>query len=396
MNKEEFINWIDSLKKAEPILEEFQNKAKEKLKENGLPHKASEEWRITNLNRFKSIFNLPINNKKQSQNIKINCQEILNLNNLPKGIKILEEHEVYQYYSQSITPEGDENNLLNTLNSAVNTSILGLSINSEDIISLELNISNLEKELNPTKIIIIVEKDSKLNILQIIEGSLLSAHSHLIEIYLKENAIVNHNIIAIGKESSSLLANIEVKQEVKSNYSLISFQEGWYLSRLEKRILQLKGNAKTTIKSLSIAKGNQELATHTVVKFKGPNGSLNQLNKAIIDNNSHYIFNGLIEVPQIAQRTNASQLSKNLLLSSKGRINTTPKLKIIADDVKCNHGATICQLDEDQIFYLKSRGLNKDDSNSLLIKGFCKEITDQLELKNNDCSYLSKYLEKST
>ena len=90
--------------------------------------------------------------------------------------------------------------------------------------------------------------------------------------------------------------------------------------------------------------------------------NLNQLNKSIVDNNAHYIFNGLIEVPEIAQKTQASQLSKNLILSSNGRINTSPKLKIIADDVKCNHGATISQLEDEQRFYLQSRGINKAEA----------------------------------
>ena len=189
---------------------------------------------------------------------------------------------------------------------------------------------------------------------------------------------------------------MEIKQEENSNYSLLTFQEGWSLSRLETSVLQAKGKANTTLKSLSIAKNDQELSTHTCVKFKGPNGYLNQLNKSIVDNDAHYIFNGLIEVPQIAQKTQASQLSKNLLLSSNGRINASPKLKIIADDVKCSHGATISQLEEEQIFYLQSRGINKDKANSLLIKGFCEEITNDIKFRDNHFSDLSEYLNIST
>ncbi len=392
MKQEEFIHWIDSLEKSEPFLSESQRKAKQSLKEEGLPSKQLEEWRITNIERFKRILKIPIANKKHTQSIKLNFDKTINVKNLPDSIEILSEDEILKYYSNNF--DGN-NNLLNIFNQAINNDIIGLKVKSTNTINLDLTISNLEKELSPTKIIIVVENNCQLNLLQVIKGSILSAHSHLIEIHLKENSTVNHNFVAIGKKLSNLLGTIKVKQKENSNYSLITFQEGWYLSRLEKKIVQLDGKANTTIKSLSIAKDNEELASHTYVKFKGPNGSLNQLNKAIVEDESHYIFDGLIEVPKVAQKTQASQLSKNLLLSSKGRINTIPKLKIIADDVKCSHGATISQLEENQIFYLQSRGINKDQANSLLIKGFCQEITNNIKLTNDENFDLYEHLRNS-
>jgi len=395
MKNEEFINWINSLKKSTALPNKLQRSAKASLKKNGLPHKRLEGWRVSNLNRFKSIFNLPIAEQKHSELIKISLNKILNTNNLPDGIEILTEDEIDHSYFNELDQLGDNKSLINTLNDSTNNSIVGLKVKSNNTVSLDLIITNIEKELAPTKIIIVVENYSQLDILQVINGAQSSAHSHLIEIHLNENSTVNHDFVAIGKESSSLLGTINIKQRRNSNYSLVSFQEGWNLSRLEKEIIQLDGNAKTTIKSLSVAKNNQELATHTSVKFSGPNGHLEQLNKAIVDNDAHYIFNGLIEVPQIAQKTQASQLSKNLILSSNGRINTSPQLKIIADDVKCNHGATISQLEDDQIFYLQSRGINKDQANSLLVKGFCKEITNNIQFRNNNHSYLSDYLVQS-
>ena len=101
----------------------------------------------------------------------------------------------------------------------------------------------------------------------------------------------------------------------------------------------------------------------------------------------------MIEVPKIAQKTEASQLSKNLLLSSKAKVDTSPQLKIIADDVKCNHGATISQLSNEELFYLQSRGINTKKAYQLLINAFCNEIGDNLPIDESACSLLPKALE---
>ena len=107
----------------------------------------------------------------------------------------------------------------------------------------------------------------------------------------------------------------------------------------------------------------------------------------------HSIFKGLIEVPKIAQQTQASQLSKNLLLSSKAKVDTCPQLKITADDVQCNHGATISQLDEEEIFYLQSRGITIQEASNLILKGFCKEIIDSMPFNIQKRAYLNNYID---
>jgi Fe-S cluster assembly protein SufD len=113
-----------------------------------------------------------------------------------------------------------------------------------------------------------------------------------------------------------------------------------------------------------------------------PYGTFNQTHKLILDDSAHGVFNGRVVVPQAAQFTNANQLSRNLLLSPKARVNTKPQLEITADDVKCSHGATISQLEEDELFYLRSRGLDDTSSRQLLIDAFAGEIINQLPLES--------------
>ena len=114
------------------------------------------------------------------------------------------------------------------------------------------------------------------------------------------------------------------------------------------------------------------------MRFGGPEGELDQLQKAVAADRSHSIFNGAIQVPRAAQRTDASQLSRSLLLSRRARVDAKPELEIIADDVKCAHGATISQLQQEELFYLRSRGVDGDDAAALLLRGFCCEVLDRL------------------
>ena len=97
---------------------------------------------------------------------------------------------------------------------------------------------------------------------------------------------------------------------------------------------------------------------------------------------SHSIFNGKVFVPKPAQLTNASQLNRNLLLSPKARVDTKPELQITADNVKCSHGATVSQLEADEIFYLRSRGLTEDDARQLLIDAFVAEIIERIPVQS--------------
>ena len=120
--------------------------------------------------------------------------------------------------------------------------------------------------------------------------------------------------------------------------------------------MQVDGQAETVLKGLAVTGAEQQLATHTAVRFDGPE-ELDQLQKCRAGGQSHAIFNGAISVPRDAQRTNAAQLSRNLLLSDRARVDTKPELEIVADDVRCAHGATVSQLQDDELFYLQSRGI---------------------------------------
>jgi Fe-S cluster assembly protein SufD len=134
----------------------------------------------------------------------------------------------------------------------------------------------------------------------------------------------------------------------------------------------------TTLNGLTLALDTQLADTHSLIHFTQPHCTAQQLNKCIVGDRARGVFNGKIYVPKAAQQTNAAQLSRNLLLSPKARVDTKPQLEIIADDVKCAHGATVSQLDDEEIFYLQSRGLDRESASDLLVKGFASEVLENI------------------
>jgi Fe-S cluster assembly protein SufD len=126
-------------------------------------------------------------------------------------------------------------------------------------------------------------------------------------------------------------------------------------------------------------KGDRHADSHTFIEHIAPNARSNQLYKAILGEQSRSVFNGRVLVHREAQLTNSYQLNKNLILSREARVDTKPQLEIFADDVKCTHGATIGQLDEDQVFYLATRGITKDAATAMLIRGFIDDVLAQIQ-----------------
>ena len=194
------------------------------------------------------------------------------------------------------------------------------------------------------------------------------------------------------EEKSTSICTVAVEQSKNSKYSLHSIHHGWDYARFEPRIIQTEGEASTIIKGLQVTKSKEQIATHSLIRFEGPNGKLNQLQKAVASEYSHCIFNGSIEVPQKAQKTEAAQLSRNLLLSKRARIDTKPELEIVADDVRCTHGATVSQLQDEELFYLLSRGIDNEHANSLLLKGYYDEVISHFPKSSNKWNFIGKLI----
>ena len=173
-------------------------------------------------------------------------------------------------------------------------------------------------------------------------------------------------------------SDLQVQQAPASRYGRTAVVSGWRLARLEPQVCQTEGQAVTTLRDLALARGQASLDLHSRVRFDGPEGRLDQRQRALVDDAAQSVFNGVVQVPREAQRTDAAQLSRHLLLSTRGRVETIPQLEIVADDVRCTHGATVSSLSDDELFYLQSRGVDRGLACRLLTRGFCRPILDDL------------------
>ncbi|BFM39226.1 Fe-S cluster assembly protein SufD [Synechocystis sp. LKSZ1] len=200
------------------------------------------------------------------------------------------------------------------------------------------------------------------------------------EIFLGDNAQLTHLRNQRDSGDSFHIAKTAVNQQKNSHYQLVDINLGAKLSRHNLDVVQQGEQTTTQLFGLTAIAGRQVADTHSAIYLRYSHGTTEQLHKTIVDDYAHGIFNGKVLVPQAAQLTNAAQLNRNLLLSSKARINTKPELQITADNVKCSHGATVSQLEADELFYLRSRGLNDADARHLLIDAFAGEILQRLPL----------------
>jgi Fe-S cluster assembly protein SufD len=200
------------------------------------------------------------------------------------------------------------------------------------------------------------------------------------EIAVGENASVRHLRLQSESASAFHIATCGVRAARDGCYSNVSVSLGARISRYNLNVLQTAEGTRFEIDGLALISGRQLADTHSFLDHAQPHGRSRQLHKCIAGGAAHAVFNGKILVRPGAQRTDSAQESRNLLLSDRAHVDTKPQLEIFADDVKCAHGATVGQLDAEQIFYLKSRGLSEPTARDLLTFAFSAEIVERIGL----------------
>ncbi|MGB1621433.1 MAG: Fe-S cluster assembly protein SufD [Synechococcus sp.] len=369
----------------EGVLEPVQARGRAALERLGLPTRRQEPWRLTDLKRLAAVAEMtpvqapverPMPAAAAVRLVLDGISDPLAGVTLPDGISPVQSTDLQQALGHTLDCCSCAEDWPVEFNHATTTQVLALRIHGS-VPPLELVICGGEG-LASTRVLLLLEEKAELELLEVVLADGASAHSHVFEAHLGQEARLRHGVLATADGTASLLAHLAVEQEPRSTYALTSVVEGWAFGRMEPRVVQVDGQAQTTLKGLAVTNGEQQLATHTAVRFDGPEGELDQLQKCLAAGRSHTIFNGAITVPREAQRTNAAQLSRNLLLSDRARVDTKPELEIVADDVRCAHGATVSQLQEDELFYLQSRGIAAADAAALLLQGACQEIVEQL------------------
>ncbi|WOD39489.1 Fe-S cluster assembly protein SufD [Nodosilinea sp. E11] len=231
--------------------------------------------------------------------------------------------------------------------------------------------------------LVVAESGSAVTLIEDFWGDSTADHftNAVTELWLDANAQVTHSRIQREGAGTFHIGKTVVTQARDSQYVGTAVDFGAKLARHNWEIYQTGEQTTTRLYSIAAITATQQADTHSLVALSHPYGTVEQEHKTIVDGQAHSVFNGRMAVAQKAQSTSASQLNRNLLLSDKARVDTKPQLEIVADNVKCAHGATVSQLQADEIFYLQSRGISADAAQRLLIYGFAMEILERIEVE---------------
>ncbi|AFY34640.1 Fe-S cluster assembly protein SufD [Calothrix sp. PCC 7507] len=405
----ELLNRV-TITKSTGWLQEVRQHATNWVRHSTIPTTREEEWRFTDLSSLRKVqFNVEtgkftsvqpdiLPEAANSRLVFVNgvyAPELSAIADLPPGIVVGNlteltvdiQKRVSQYLAQA---EGAQE-VFTALNTAGLTDaavvLVDKNVAVETLIHLVfMTVAGETATISQPRCLVVAESGSSVTLVEEYrnfsstekEGVYLT--NAVTEIWLAENAQVSHTRVVRESAEAFHIGKTAVTQARDSRYSSHAITLGGKLSRHNLEILQTGEQTETTLNGLTMIWERQLGDTHSAIALNHPYGVSQQLHKCIVGDRAHAVFNGKVFVPKPAQQTNAGQLNRNLLLSSKARVDTKPQLEITADNVKCAHGATVSQLEDDEIFYLQSRGIDEDAARKLLINAFAAEIINQVPI----------------
>ncbi|MEL6560615.1 MAG: Fe-S cluster assembly protein SufD [Bacteroidota bacterium] len=391
-----------------PLLQQFKEEARSEFIRKGLPKFREEEYKFTPIAKtLEKNFSFQSNNKKQEvdastlEAVKIDPAAEINLFFI-NGV-FSKEHSVIKDTDgliikdmKSASVENKEQVLAHfgklhdedsftSLNTALTQD--GSYIEVEKNASIEtpvyiyhINTATEVEAYSFPRNLFIGNISSKVTVIEktVTLGGNNAFLNSLNEIFVRENAHFNHIRIQNDTENAYEVTQSKVYQEDNSNYSSFTFTLSGGMIRNNLNIISDGQNCESNMYGLYLLNGKTHADNHTSVDHKQPNSYSNELYKGILDGKSRGVFNGKIYVRQEAQKTNAFQSNNNILLADSATLNTKPQLEIWADDVKCSHGCTSGQLDEEAIFYLQARGISKEKAMGMLLYAFANDVVEKL------------------
>ena len=391
-------------KKSDGWLQDLREGAVNWVRHSVVPNTREEEWRFTDLSPLKQV---DFNNVETIHKLSLQDDFVLpevsgrlvfvngvyspdlsNTENLPTGLivgnlAVLPGEVVQEYLAQA---EGAKE-VFTALNTAALNDVAVVWVAKNVVVEtpihlLFISVSGEFATISQPRVLVVAESSSQVVLIEEYTNHRDTEDTEeevyftngVTEIWVHENAQVTHNRVVREGAAAFHIGKTAVTQARYSRYNCNAVTVGGKISRHNLEILQSGEQTETTLNGLTVIADNQLADTHSVLSLNHPHGVSKQLHKCIISDRAHGVFNGKIFVPKLAQLTDASQLNRNLLLSSKSRIDTKPQLEITADNVKCAHGATVSQLEDDEIFYLQSRGIDENNARKLLVNAFATEI----------------------
>jgi Fe-S cluster assembly protein SufD len=408
--------------KALSPLHQKRKEAIESFKRQDFPTVKHEEWKYTNVAPLlKTAFNLEANRAKagistqeiQSYALPLQDANVLvfvNGNYQPEQSTILSPvHEITimdmanaedkrvealdKYFATLADVEQDGFTAMNTAftNHGAFIQVPAGKVVERPVILYYITNSKVGNLIAQPRNLFVAGENSQATILEVYAsvGENTSLTNTVTEIYVGQQAIIDYYKLQVEETNDNHIGTTQVYQEKASNFSSTTITLNGGLTRNNLNIILDAEHCEAHMNGLYLLDGKMHVDNHTLVDHKKPNSYSNEFYKGVMADKSNGVFNGKIFVRQDAQKTNAFQSNRNILLSDEATINTKPQLEIFADDVKCSHGATTGQLDEEALYYLRSRGLSKESARALLLHAFAQEVIERIKLKP-----LKAYLEE--
>ena len=377
-------------------LHPYRKEAFTQLEKTGFPTQKWENWRFTNVSNISDgeFMISEISDAPQTtpdidsyQMEGIDTVVIYNghyqkdISSIPNGVNLLSGSEYMERKNGNFNRAN--NSPFDLLNTAFTDSGMCIVLEKNTLVKSPIRIlfiSNGDRSImvNPRVNVDIGESSSLTFIEQHVGDATSFFQNESVFITLGNNAQLNHVRIQSNSEFTQNISNLNVNQAADSQYEFFQLVDGSKLGR-SNICVQLDGeNAQCNINSLTLSKNNQHIDNNIIVNHNSAQTHSSQFVKSILFDTSTGVFNGRTVVHENAQKITAQQTNKNILLSKKAKMNANPQLEIYADDVKCSHGSTTGQIDEDALFYLQSRGINKQDAMELMVAGFANEVLDKI------------------
>ena len=387
---------------------DFRERSLKIFHDKGFPNKKIEDWKFTDLNKIINenfeklelvdVQQTPYKSKKLVNDFEHNSIELLNGILKSNNFKYEETSKINisEYKEDSFKEVIAKNSLIN-LNNALSEGGFSLEVSSgyqfnKPLIVYNYFDENLKNKIVNNKNRIVLKDNSNLSLVEIYSNSSENkfVHNNHTSIFIGKNSALNNYTVQGSKCNGFYYKYVKVSQSERSKYADCIFSSGVKFNRIEQDIDINGEGAECNIQSALFLDLDCHQEIKTLINHLKPNCKSYQKIKNVLNENCKSAYQGKIFVKDIAQKTDAYQLSKALLLEDSSEFNAKPELEIYADDVKCSHGSTSGSMNEDSIYYLMTRGITRKDAKDLLTKAFLFEIADSISN-----SGIKKFIEKN-
>lgn len=394
--------------------------AETRLKGMGFPTQKQEEWRFINLKPLLSAtLNSPSGDAAATGYMEVADAnrlgaltqhnlyfvdgvlrtDLSQIDKLPDGITVtpLNQEESNPFVTENFgTVAKDQKHPFLALNSSLFNDGLFVHIGKNVQCAAPIHIINVISDhgsatlVNP-RVLVIAEEESSATIIESYVGpdGVAYLSNPVSEFVIKSQSNIDHYRLQLDGNESYHTATLDARQEKDSRFSTQTFTFGGKLTRNDTGLHMDGANGYGVMNGVYHISDSQVVDNHTRIDHAYPNCETHELFKGVLDGHARGVFNGSIMVRQIAQKTDSKQTNRTLLLSSDALINTNPQLEIFADDVKCTHGATIGQIEETQLYYLRSRGISEKEARRILVFAFANDVVEKVAYEP-----LKNYLEE--